>query len=550
MDTPAVNNGWKLFGLILIINIAQSLFTPLVNDEAYYWLYSRYLSWGYFDHPPMVAFLIRMGSTLLPTEIGVRLFGAIIGSLTFWLVYKLIEGETDKPVNFKLAGLLLFSSLFLNMYSFLAIPDTPMLFFATLFLYTYRRYINNDNLLNTILLGLVTALLLYSKYHGILLVGFTVLSNIRLLLRRSFYIVFVVALVLFIPHINWQVANDYPTIRFQFFERTNPFNLQHVFSYLGEQAAVTGPVMLLLFSILYRPENQFQKTLKYNVIGVFLFFLFSSFKEMVNVHWTAIAWPAMLCLAYLFISQLKTKVKLVTGILVVNLVMVMVLRVNFIGNFFQLSNFNDKNPAAMTAAIKTAAGGHPVVFMNMYNEPSYYMFYGNQKSFAVNDIGYKRTQFNYLPQLENAFQRKTICLITENRVNTTSSPVSITKGQQYFATIMPGFASFNDIKISAENLTSVNASAQNIIRLTVSRTGGELTTPDSLHLLLNLTNNKTQQRFTYKYDKELNPANPAPFDFAFKAPGEQGTYSAVFSVVTKDSFFWGFNSNTFTCKVE
>jgi hypothetical protein len=65
-----------LFLLLLIwlaINLLQSAFTELAHDEAYYWMYSRNLAWGYFDHPPFIAILIKLGYALIPEEIGVRL---------------------------------------------------------------------------------------------------------------------------------------------------------------------------------------------------------------------------------------------------------------------------------------------------------------------------------------------------------------------------------------------------------------------------------------------------------------------------------------------
>jgi hypothetical protein len=36
----------------LLINLIQAGSTELFDDEAYYWIYSRYPDWGYFDHPP------------------------------------------------------------------------------------------------------------------------------------------------------------------------------------------------------------------------------------------------------------------------------------------------------------------------------------------------------------------------------------------------------------------------------------------------------------------------------------------------------------------
>ena len=37
---------------------------PLSADEAYYWLWSRHLAAGYYDHPPAIAFVIRAGTLL------------------------------------------------------------------------------------------------------------------------------------------------------------------------------------------------------------------------------------------------------------------------------------------------------------------------------------------------------------------------------------------------------------------------------------------------------------------------------------------------------
>jgi len=42
---------WIGLLVYFVINILQAAFLELHFDEAYYWLYSRNLDWGYFDHP-------------------------------------------------------------------------------------------------------------------------------------------------------------------------------------------------------------------------------------------------------------------------------------------------------------------------------------------------------------------------------------------------------------------------------------------------------------------------------------------------------------------
>ena len=46
------------------LRLLAAAWTPLTFDEAYYWLWSRHLAFGYYDHPPMVALLIRAGTLI------------------------------------------------------------------------------------------------------------------------------------------------------------------------------------------------------------------------------------------------------------------------------------------------------------------------------------------------------------------------------------------------------------------------------------------------------------------------------------------------------
>jgi hypothetical protein len=540
-----------LLGFVLLINIIQACCSALLNDEPYYWIYARYLSWGYFDHPPMIALLIKLGGSVISGEAGVRLFPLILGSGTFYLICKIIDDETEGPVNFKLLAMLLLSSLFLNLYSFLAIPDTPLLFFGALFFYVYRRYLNSDSFLNAALLGLVTALLLYSKYHGILIVGFTLISNLQLLRRRSFYAIALVALVLYAPHIYWQIQHDYPTLRFQFMGRSGNVGLQHMLSYLGEQAAVTGPVILLLFSILYKPQSQFQKSLKYNVIGVFCFFLLSSIKAMVNVHWTAIAWPPMLCLAYLYINRLNNT-KPVYVLLAINLIAVIVLRFNFGLNWFGISNFNDKNPKLMASTLAEKADGRPLVFDNSYNEPSYYTFYTGQECFAVNDIWYKKTQYNYLPGLEQKFQDKPAAYISDGPIDSTSREIIIPKGKKYYLTFIDHFTSFTGVNVRILNPLSKLKSNEQVklnVAVDVPVQDVQRLKATKAFLILTITDNHTQQPVYFKYPLPANISSHTPIEIAFKTPAIAGNYRYQFSVVAKQHVGLGFNSNVYNCQV-
>ena len=91
---------YKLLGIFIIgwifINLLQAALTGLYPDEAYYWVYSRHLQWGYFDHPPMVALMVKFGELFnhghLFTRLGTVLFSA---GAVFFLFKALPEEIAD-----------------------------------------------------------------------------------------------------------------------------------------------------------------------------------------------------------------------------------------------------------------------------------------------------------------------------------------------------------------------------------------------------------------------------------------------------------------------
>src|SRR5678816_3593897 len=80
----------------IILTFIQSAFTELLDDEAYYWVYSRFLDWGYFDHPPMIALMIKAGYSLFPNPFGLRLFTVLMSTATLIMIDSLLEKQNYK----------------------------------------------------------------------------------------------------------------------------------------------------------------------------------------------------------------------------------------------------------------------------------------------------------------------------------------------------------------------------------------------------------------------------------------------------------------------
>ncbi len=222
--------------------LLQACFTELIPDEAYYWLYSRTLDWGYFDHPPIVAVLIKAGDFLWHNEFGVRLLSVVMSTLSIYCWEKIVQ-----PKDLKLFYLLIASIGILHFIGFLAIPDAPLLFTASLYLLLYKQYLTNKSLKNTLLLGLIMAVMLMSKYHGVLIIAFTVLSNLKLLYQKSFWIASGTALALLIPHVIWQYTMSFPSLRYHLFERSSAdYHFTYTLEYIVSQMFVLARLQAYL----------------------------------------------------------------------------------------------------------------------------------------------------------------------------------------------------------------------------------------------------------------------------------------------------------------
>src|SRR5215831_19107351 len=77
---------------LVVLRLVAAAVTPLSFDEAYYWMWSKHLAGGYYDHPPMVAFVIRAGTMIAgDTEFGVRLVSILLALPMSYAVWRSAE---------------------------------------------------------------------------------------------------------------------------------------------------------------------------------------------------------------------------------------------------------------------------------------------------------------------------------------------------------------------------------------------------------------------------------------------------------------------------
>jgi hypothetical protein len=400
----------------IILTFIQSAFTELLDDEAYYWVYSKFLDWGYFDHPPMVALLIKMGYAIFQNELGVRLLFVLINVLSLFIIEKLIEHKN--PVLFYAITL---SLAVLQISGFLAVPDTPLIFFTALFFLCYRRFLQEVSLLNTFIFGVATAALLYSKYHAVLIVFFVLLSNLKLLGRYQTYLAGLIALLFFAPHLWWQYQHDWISLRYHLFEsNVNPYKFAYTLEYLGGQILLAGPlagIVLLPAAFLYHPKNVLEKGLKFTLVGIYSFFLLSSFRGKVEANWTSPAIIPLIILSHNFLLEKNTGIagagrQWLFRLLPITMVLVLLARIALGVDVLPFKAVKERYHAwrQWPKLMKEKTHGLPVVFGNSYQRASKYWFYSGQTTYSLNWYRERRNNYNFWP-IEDSLLGKQVYLL-------------------------------------------------------------------------------------------------------------------------------------------
>jgi 4-amino-4-deoxy-L-arabinose transferase-like glycosyltransferase len=289
----------------------------LYADEAYYWVWSLRPAFGYFDHPPMVAYLAWLGR-LLPGEIGLRMPFAVCGALVVVLAARMARVLSDRPHAPLAAALLAATAPMLMLEGSLALPDGPLdaaFAAATWLLLTARGR-------TWLLVGVAAGLALLSKYSaGLLAISVLVAAlmdaELRAQLRTRWpWLGALVALVIFAPCLTWNAAHDFVSIRFQFSHalagrRTAsaiPGFLGGVIGGLGPIVLVTAVLFLARARTLAARRLIAVTALPIAITGVI------SLGGQVHANWPALAYPGLCAAAGAFAAALRPRAaRLVVG---------------------------------------------------------------------------------------------------------------------------------------------------------------------------------------------------------------------------------------------
>lgn len=430
-------SGWAFLLFWAVLNLLQSAFTELTSDEGYYWFYAQHLQWGYYDHPPLLAALIRAGISVFPGELGVRAVSVALSTAGVYLFFSLLPDDLKRAQK---TGWVLLSAPLLHYLTFLVFPDGPLLFFSLLFLALYKRFLARKSPGTSVGLGLSLALMAYSKYHGALVLLFTLVANPRLLKPGYFYLSLFVATVLFAPHVWWQYSHDFPTLKYHLSGRTGTWSFRHVGEYLSQQIFAIGPGLIFLPFVI-KTKDVFERTLKVVIIGTLLFFLVSSCKTFVHFHWTSIALYPLLYFAVHYYNGPQHK-KLFTVLVLPFAVLFFTARLLLMLPLIPSMHAGEDyyhGRKQWADEVKKLAGHRPVFMPDNLREASLYSFYSGERGITLYTRPGKKSQYE-LWGYEDSLQGKEVFFLTKYP-HTGSVKITLLNNDLYYS-VVPSFQSY------------------------------------------------------------------------------------------------------------
>ena len=201
------------------LRVVFAALIPLLQSESYYWLWSRELAWGYFDHPPGVAVAMLPSALLDDSMLGLRLGHIALGTIGSWICYLLYRRLTTPKAALASLVALSFAPFWFPFFV-VATPEGPLLFCWALALLLFLHASERESLWLSLAAGIATGLAILCKYNGALLLPafFLVLwfDPRRPLRRPHAYVAMAAALVVWAPNVLWNLDHGGTTFQAPF----------------------------------------------------------------------------------------------------------------------------------------------------------------------------------------------------------------------------------------------------------------------------------------------------------------------------------------------
>src|SRR5215475_939398 len=300
------NTSLTILALVALRLIAGAV-TPITFDEAYYWMWSKHLAGGYYDHPPMVALVIRLGTMVFgDTELGVRLVSILSALPMSYAVYRASAILFDSARVAASATILLNVTLMAAVGTLIVTPDSPLLVASSFVLFSLAKVLETGRGAWWLAVGAAAGAALLSKYTAlffgpaILIWLFSVPKLRPWLISPWLYLGGLIALALFSPVILWNADHQWVSFIKQLGRaRIEDFRPAFIGELIPTQIAFATPLVFILgamglHALAWRkaaalPARVLIEATFWTIVA---YFVWHSLHARVEANWFAPVYPA------------------------------------------------------------------------------------------------------------------------------------------------------------------------------------------------------------------------------------------------------------------
>jgi 4-amino-4-deoxy-L-arabinose transferase-like glycosyltransferase len=305
--TRLVRNTALTVAALVLLRLAGAAWTPLTFDEAYYWIWSKHLAFGYYDHPPGVALVIRLGTILAgDTELGVRLVSILLALPMSFAVYRTAEILFGGQRVAATATILLNVTLMAAVGTLIVTPDSPLLVASSFVLFFLAKVLETGRGAWWIAVGVAAGLALLSKYTALffgpaILIWLVSVPKLRRwLISPWLYLGGLMAFAVFSPVILWNADHGWVSFIKQL-GRSEVIEFKPAFiaELIPTQIAFATPLVFVLGAMgLYALARRGGGALAARALisamfwTITLYFFWHSLHARVEANWFSPVYPA------------------------------------------------------------------------------------------------------------------------------------------------------------------------------------------------------------------------------------------------------------------
>src|ERR1700692_904601 len=306
-DVRLVRNTALTILALVALRLGAAAWTPLTFDEAYYWIVSKPLAGGYYDHRPGVAAVIRLGTMVAgDTELGVRLVSILLALPMSWAVYRtaaILFGGVRVAAT---ATLLLNATLMAAVGTLIVTPDAPLLVASSLVLLCLAKVLETGRGAWWLGAGAAVGTALLSKYTALffgpaILIWLVAVPKLRRWVISPWpYLGGLVSLALFSPVILWNADHHWVSFIKQIGRaRIEDFRPAFIGELIPTQIAFATPLVFILgamglYALLKRHTGASAARMLINATfwTIVVYFIWHSLHARVEANWFAPVYPA------------------------------------------------------------------------------------------------------------------------------------------------------------------------------------------------------------------------------------------------------------------